>query len=601
MAKRSRRRNQRSAAPPPPPPPPQDEAGHSVAAHVRDRQRAVAEREASRLARPEKRPTKSIGHADRKKSAVTSTPFGLFARQDKDGSIKESQQGWCGPFSVARQMIAEREEARRKQEAEEEDSGLEPAHPLDQAMEELDMEKKRKAHPSINWKAGLPEVSTSQSLYAKRQKRADLRSQGRGVPSLFELCVNFLVDNFEYVESLGDVDTSIRTAVVKELVASNKMDGHSFEAIAEVGIEALEMVDCSQVTQEQLSKSLRQLLPAGLRYLVLDQSGRCFGPKAVEAIVECSQKTSLFALSVGGAYLLNDKVAAKLIDSMGSTVASLEFKACPLLKMDFCKSISDTFSSTGKLLELSFEDLSLSKECLAALIAEPSSLSNLKSLAMRRIPEVDDDIVDKLLETTSGSLEGLDLSDNLSLTDSVLGSIRRCCVGLRALNLSGLRHLTAAGLEALFTHVPNMAAPPMLVNLNLGRCDHEAVTDDVINLVTQAATKKRDGVIDQMAFLGGLVNLGIQGSSLVTDTAMECLAATCGSSLRELNVSFCPRISDKGLGYLVDNLGPQLEKIQMWGCAQITDEFLDGHRRVDDPAMEITGVWMKKNSLCAVR
>jgi hypothetical protein len=181
-------------------PPPQQEAGQrSVAASVRDRQRLVAEREASRLALPESKPKNKLGHADRKKSAVSSTPAGYLAKQNKggDGVLQEE---WCGPFSVARQFIAEREEASRKQEAELEETAF--SHPLDQAMEELDQERKRKAHPSLQWKSRL-DSNASDSIYAKRQKRTAVLNQGKRVPSLFDTCVNFLVANFEYVESLG--------------------------------------------------------------------------------------------------------------------------------------------------------------------------------------------------------------------------------------------------------------------------------------------------------------------------------------------------------------------------------------------------------------
>jgi hypothetical protein len=76
---------------------------------------------------------------------------------------------------------------------------------------------------------------------------------------------------------------------------------------------------------------------------------------------------------------------------------------------------------------------------------------------------------------------------------------------------------------------------------------------------------------------------------------------TCAASLEDLNVSFCPNITDKGLGYLVDKASTQLSKITIWGCAQLTDEFLDGHRRVDDPTLELNGVWMKKNSIATIR
>jgi hypothetical protein len=561
--------------------------GRTVPEAVRVRQRAVAEREASRLARPEKRTVKSIGHADRKKSAVSSTPSGFV--QKKEGDEKQSQE-WCGPFSVARQMIAQRDEARRKREEEQEEPG--DSHPLDDIMEEYDLQRKRKAHPSLLWKGKIPSSSTSaatQSIYAKRQKRADLLSQGNGVPTLFQIAVNFLVENFEHVESLGGIDSSIRTAITKELVANKKMDGQSFQAIAEVGIETLEMVDCAEVTQEEMSEKLRELLPAGLQYLLLDQSGRCFGPKTVEAIIESEATSSLFALFVGGAYMLSDSDSARLIASVAKTVSSLEFKACPLLGMGFCRSISDSFSSKGKLLELALEDITLKDESIAALLAKPSALENLKNINLRRVNGVTDNIVVKLLECAGNNLEGLDLSNTYALTDQTLSGIRRFSPGLRALRLTGLKNLTSAGLEALFTRdLPDMPPPPVLRTLDLGCCDYEAVTDDVMELAVQAATS-------------GIVQLDVQGSSLVTDASLECLVLTCALSLEDLNVSFCPNITDKGLGYLVDKSSTQLSKITIWGCAQLTDEFLDGHRRVDDPTLELNGVWMKKNSIATIR
>lgn len=567
----------------------------TIPAHIRDRQRAVAEREAARLARPEQRTKKSIGHADRKKSAVTSTPSGFFSPRQKD-ITEENQHGWCGPFSVARQMIAEREAEKKRREIEETEEQL-ASHPLDKIIEEIDMNKKRKAHPSVSWKGKVPGTTESQSLYAKRQKRAEVRSKGKAVPSLFQICINFLVDNFDYVESLGDVDNVIRSAIAQELVSRHKMNNDAFDVIADVGIESLEMVDCSGISHEQLSDKLKKLLPAGLRYLVVDQSGRCFGSKTVQAIIDNANRSQLFALSVGGAYLLKDADAAEMIKSISMSVASLQFKACPLLNKEFCKAISESFATPSALVELSLEDLTFNSNCFKVLLSHKKAFCNIKSLSLRRIGGIDDAVADLLLQATGGSIERLDLSDNHDLSDALLASIREYCPSLRALSISGLRNITSQGLEALFMHVPGMSHPPMLTSLNVGRGDSEAVTDDVLQLVTQAATRRRTGTTDQYALLGGLVQLDIQGSILVTDTSMETLVSSCGSTLVELNVSFCPKISDRGLGYLVDRVGVQLSKILIWGCAQISDEFLDGHKRVDEGALEIIGAWMKKTSM----
>jgi hypothetical protein len=73
-----------------------------VASSIRQRHRAVAEREASRLARPEHRDIGAIGHASKSKSAVTSTPFGISTGMQS--TLHDDKQEWCGPFSVARQV-----------------------------------------------------------------------------------------------------------------------------------------------------------------------------------------------------------------------------------------------------------------------------------------------------------------------------------------------------------------------------------------------------------------------------------------------------------------------------------------------------------------
>ena len=126
---------------------------------MRRRNRAVAEREASRLARPEQRSGSAVlGHASRSKSAVTSTPFGWMMKSKTNIASATGDEEWCGPFSVARQMIAAREDAKKKREEEqkereEEENGGGERHPLDEIMTEVDMEKKRKANPSMTWKS----------------------------------------------------------------------------------------------------------------------------------------------------------------------------------------------------------------------------------------------------------------------------------------------------------------------------------------------------------------------------------------------------------------------------------------------------------------
>jgi len=597
---------------------------------VRIRNRAVAEREASRLARPDvPSRTGALGHASRKKSSVSSTPFGILPLNRSVAAELggDAEEQWCGPFSVARQMIAAREEAREKREAEqkerEEKSSDVYQHPLDEIVEEVEEEKKRKANPSMKWKGKVRETGEKSNFYMKRRRRFARQQQGldlsrnQRIPSLFNLCVGFLVDHFEFVEGLGaGIGADVRRLICESLVSKGKMNGAAFDTIAEPGIEALEIIDCAAVTQDQLSSALGLLIESGLQALILNHAGRAFGSKAVNSIVSASSN-QLFALSIGGAYLLKDKDASSLLEATSSTLSSIEFKACHLIGTSFCMSISKNFApsrGTGCLLELSLEDVPLTKESLLTMGSASDALQNLKSLSLRHIEGIDDDVVSNLLDSTR-NLEAIDLSNNSLLTDGTLSAVRKCNKNgtLRAMQLSGLRNISSAGLEALFTlHIPGLPSAPKLRKLDLSSCSKDAVNDAVFELAVLASSVKAVGnatcaeevqskrVSGGWSSLGGLIDVNLSGSC-VTDKSMETLASMCSGSLRELDVSFCAFVSNKGLGFLVSELGNQLAKLHIWGNAQISDEFLDGHGRVDDGGLEIIGAWMKRSGKCSVR
>jgi len=417
------------------------------------------------------------------------------------------------------------------------------------------------------------------------------------VPSLFSICVNFLVDNFECVEALGDVESSIRRTICSELIAKNKLNGDAFQAIAEPGIEALELVDCAEVTQDQLSHALKALVPAGLRYLLLHHAGRCFGSTAIKSLTSMND-AKLFALSIGGAYLLKDQDAVSLIQSLAGSLTSLEFKACPLLNGGYCRALQENYSSsgTGTLVELSMENLTLAKDDL--LLFASDALRHLRSLALRSMESVDDEVVCKFLDNVE-ELEGIELSFNHNISDDSLSAIRSCNGKgkLRSLQLCNLKSLTEVGLETLFTFdIEGLPSPPRLSKLNLSGCAHDAITDNIVELACTASSMKKGAtsVPSRHSSLGGLVHVNVSGSSC-TDYSMESLAAASAGTLEELNVSFSPKITDKGLGYLVSKASHQFTRIHVWGCAQITDEFLDGHSRCEDSTFEIVGTWMKKS------
>jgi len=637
--------------------------------HVQQRNRSIAEREASRLARPDRPQVKSIGHASKHKSAVTSTPLGYHTFKSSSLSQDDSNDtsdAWCGPFSVARQMIAQREEMKRKrleeQQNQQEEDGTannensnNPVHPLDELVQRAENEKKRKLNPSLTWKPKLSEIESNNNnkhekvpnQYYKRQKRIQkqISSQNNNnsngynkrIPTLFQICVNYIVEQFENVESLGLlVDHTIRRSLCQNLISQGKMNGAAFDTLAESGIETLDIIDCTSVTSVQMSETLEKLIPAGLRALILDHAGRCFTTQAVQSIVkhhydldtsddneeeEQLQRhrrniIQLCVLSIGGAYLLQDADIAKLIFVSSSTLSSIALKACPLVGLHFCNAISTHYSSIKNinngscLLELSLENMaSLTKDHLIQLSTTSDALANLKSLQLRQIDAMDDEVLENLLKSIKfGNLEGIDLSHNVHLTDLALSFIRQSNRNgtLKSLVLSGIKNFTAAGLETFFTFdIPGLPYPPTLRTLDISNCAYDSMNETVANLAIAASALKRGGSGNgnstdnggknsgDVSTMGGLVYLDVSGSS-ITDTNCENLAKYCHMSLRELKINFCTKVSDQGIGYLVSKVKHQFSKIEIWGCAQITDSFLDGHSRVDDGGLEITGAWMAK-------
>ena len=128
-----------------------------------------------------------------------------------------------------------------------------------------------------------------------------------------------------------------------------------------------------------------------------------------------------------------------------------------------------------------------------------------------------------------------------------------------------------------------------------------------------------------------------------TDKALEHLAKYCKSSLTNLDVSFCYKITDKGVGHLSSEAGKQVrdwggakgtigtigiilgtkemnmrlirsfgllltnaiilsqlaspsnaqfKKVVLWGDSQISDDFFDGHGRGESFVIE--GIFMKR-------
>ncbi|GMH57893.1 hypothetical protein TrRE_jg2477, partial [Triparma retinervis] len=200
-----------------------------------DQNREIAAVAGARMARPAAPRKAANSIKSTTTTAASSTPFGNVRR--KNGNHGGSQD-WCGPFSVARRLIQEREAKKRKREAklerrrQREEAGLDPDEggsgddsedddeedggstsaprtALDDLAASHRDDLKKLRNPSLTWQPSFsssPSPSTppkSNNQYANRKRQRDSMTHHATVlPSLASHCVNFLVDNFECIESL---------------------------------------------------------------------------------------------------------------------------------------------------------------------------------------------------------------------------------------------------------------------------------------------------------------------------------------------------------------------------------------------------------------
>ena len=220
-----------------------------------------------------------------------STPFGEVRRAP--GTAAYEKGSWCGPFSIARELINKREQdksvreakaqrraerKRRRQEefgrdvddidASDSDSdgsssslGAAP-HPLDNLMGEARAAKRRAMHPSLSWMGKKRAMNAENVVENKNESFYDMRKRHKAsttsaVPSLSSICVGFLVANFECIESLGGVDSQARNQISKSLVDKNVLDDSAVAVLAGAnlmdeyygtgGVTSLEIPDASKV------------------------------------------------------------------------------------------------------------------------------------------------------------------------------------------------------------------------------------------------------------------------------------------------------------------------------------------------------------------
>ena len=259
------------------------------------------------------------------------------------------------------------------------------------------------------------------------------------------------------------------------------------------------------------------------------------------------------------------------------------------LKLDVCPRVSllavASILTIDNLTELSLA--SAPAKVLAKLFEDKETLPMLRSLDLSSSVECSDAVIASVFGRGTGyRIEHLNLS-NTGITDLSLQRIRAACGGaLRSLEIDRCKEITNDGLVVFLKEEEELGEVIRLKRAIFSHCGNssDAVNDEVVDLLCRNSSSV------------GLVTLDLSGGGQgVSDLSMESVVAHCKKTIASVDCSFCHKVTDKGVGYLVQECGG-LKKLSVWGLAQLTDDFHDGHKRVGDGSFVVEGSWMKKTT-----
>lgn len=190
-----------------------------------------------------------------------------------------------------------------------------------------------------------------------------------------------------------------------------------------------------------------------------------------------------------------------------------------------------------------------------------------------------DEVVARLLRAHGAAVAVLDLSLCAGLTDRATAGWGAAAGGarLRAASLEGCRSLGDAGVAALAAGSPGLDA------LNLAGCASLTVRGifavaERCPALASLSLGSVPAVNDEvLAGLGrgcpALAALSVAGCAAVTNAGVTHFARARGAALREIDLSYCGRLTDESVVALVSAC-PALRAVSLYGCGKLTDTAL---------------------------
>ncbi|KAL1532630.1 protein AMN1 isoform X1 [Salvia divinorum] len=381
------------------------------------------------------------------------------------------------------------------------------------------------------------------------------------VPSLLNLSLNCLARFPDEIATLELVPDNLRLRLINRMCDTRKMNAGVLKLLVEGSPTEIRVKNCSWLTQEQFQLTIGNFDTKELQVLQLDLCGQCMLDIAFKDILNKCQEcfSRLTILSLRGACGLSDDGLRNLVKS-APLLRSINLGQCTLLTSDAVNCIADVLGS--HLKELYIDECN--KIDAMQILPAFKKFTCLEVLSVAEIHTINDQFVNGLVTASACGkiLKDLDFTNCSGLTDNSLKTIGTTCDDLRSLDISNLNKLTDLGLE----YLANGCRSIQTLKLCRNKFSDEAV----------AAFLESSGESLLELFLNGIAKVG-------PHTALSL--AKYSRKLVYLDVSWCRKISDKGLGLIVDSC-QSLKLLKIFGCMQINKGFLEGH---SNPIVKIIG------------
>lgn len=589
------------------------------------RQKEVAERRASHFARADKNP-------------VSSTPTGSIvrARSGIAGSSAGEADEWPGPFATARNIMAQREEAKRVRE-EAISSRAVTDRPIVALADAYD-----KLIQDVNASTAATPSSKGDCLLYKPML------------SLAQMCVLVLSNHFDDIEpeDLQYLSTQAREQIAIQLAKLTKCTNDVVLKLAVSACQCLVLPECSSIDEDTMIRAIERT--AGLaastaiasssegegegetasadhssqtiiRVLRLKNCGRNFSDRTC-ATIPYRTKQHLEVLQATGCYRLSDSGLIELLSPCTESLMSLDLTCNSRLSVDGLRAIRTMVNLQELVLDhcshLSDHDILQLVDCCddSSLMVEevhssllaaargvdgaesmllpivPSTrgaLGALTSLSFAGLTELTDRSVSLVLAALGPQLTDLNLSRCIQLTDTVILAMRSYCTRLRTLQLSMLPYITATAIIALFICKVCSGEPESHEHSSDSSSSCSSSSTRVssvssrIGHLEEVHLSGTPGVTDDAIILlcennhTSLRLLDVSGCDQLTNRSVAALVVHCRTRLEVLDISFNRRLSEQLLTHLVDQQ-TRLRQVVVWGCSQLSSTFFNScaHSRV---------------------